>query len=149
MVVVCRQLSPLCSLVERLDLVTGCDQRVGDHIEFTLFLELFWPFTAIQGLCIQEPCAAHCTCTGGAHRGKGHRGVTQPARYFLGGICNTWICPGGHTTISRRATALRSTYSYPSLGRGGCGLVIYWRHPLFMTPVPRSTLIYFLFTAPF
>jgi hypothetical protein len=149
MALVCGQLSPFFSLVERLDLVadgialtSGISHRIHP-LPRTLPAIYHYP----GSLCIQESCAAHCTCTAGAHRGKGHRSVTQPARSFLGGICNTWICPGSHTTICRRTTALRSTYSYPSLGRGGSGLVIHWCRPLFI-PVTRSALICFLFTAP-
>jgi hypothetical protein len=44
--------------------------------------------------------------------------------------------------------ALRSTYSYPPLEKGGSGWVIHWCRPHFI-PVTRSAPICFLFTAPF
>ncbi|KAI0290298.1 hypothetical protein BC826DRAFT_1106533 [Russula brevipes] len=57
MAMVCGQFSPLFSLVERLDLVAGYfsfERRRVDGIESTLVLELFRPFTTIQGLYVSE-----------------------------------------------------------------------------------------------
>ncbi|KAI0291828.1 hypothetical protein BC826DRAFT_464733 [Russula brevipes] len=53
-VLICGQLSPFFSLVERLDLVAGDDLEVGRPIESALFLELFRPFTAIEGLYVSK-----------------------------------------------------------------------------------------------
>jgi hypothetical protein len=141
-VLICGQLSPFFSLVERLDLVATYDlQAARDRQHRTHPLPRTLPsiYRYRGSLCIRESCAAYCTCTAGAHRGKGHRSVTQAARSFLGGTCNSWICPGSHTTICRRTTALRSTYRYPSLGREVSELVIYWCRPLFTSH--RSALI--------
>jgi hypothetical protein len=57
MTLVCDQLSPFFSLVERLDLIAGYDLQVRDSMESALFLELFRPFTTIQGLYISESLA--------------------------------------------------------------------------------------------
>jgi hypothetical protein len=94
---VCGQLSPFLSLVERLDLVvtySPFELQEINSTESTVFLELLLPFTAIQSLYVSKSLVPFIsTCTAEAHRGKGHRSINQPARSFLGGICNTWICP--------------------------------------------------------
>ncbi|KAI0285565.1 hypothetical protein BC826DRAFT_1179044 [Russula brevipes] len=56
MAVVCRQLSPLCSLFERLDLMTDSPFKLPEieSIEPTLFFELFRPFTATQDLYVSK-----------------------------------------------------------------------------------------------
>jgi hypothetical protein len=53
-VLICSQLSSFFSLVERLDLVAEYDLEVGRPIHSTPFLELFRPFTAIEGLYVSE-----------------------------------------------------------------------------------------------
>ncbi|KAI0299223.1 hypothetical protein BC826DRAFT_1102793 [Russula brevipes] len=61
MTLVCGQLSPFFSLVERLDLVLTCSPfnlRGINTTESTLFLELFRPFTAIQGLYVSRSLIA-------------------------------------------------------------------------------------------
>ncbi|KAI0284790.1 hypothetical protein BC826DRAFT_1109559 [Russula brevipes] len=54
MTLVCNQLSPFFSLVERLVLIAEYDPHMRDGIESTLFLELFRPFTATQDLYVSE-----------------------------------------------------------------------------------------------
>ncbi|KAI0284787.1 hypothetical protein BC826DRAFT_1109557 [Russula brevipes] len=55
MTLVCNQLSPFFSLVERLVLIAEYDLHMRDGgIESTLFLELFRPFTATQDLYVSE-----------------------------------------------------------------------------------------------
>jgi hypothetical protein len=50
---VCDQLSPFCSLIERLDFIANLsptELQGEDDIESTQFLQLFRPFTAIRSL---------------------------------------------------------------------------------------------------
>jgi hypothetical protein len=57
MALVCSQLSPFFSLIERLDLIpvySQFDPQIGNATESTQFVELFQPFAAIQSLYVYE-----------------------------------------------------------------------------------------------
>jgi len=72
MAVVCRELSPLLSRVERLDLLgKRLDLRPGwqDIVDPMQWQELFHSFIAVQGsVCIQETGPTHLTCAASLHR---------------------------------------------------------------------------------